>query len=46
MTAPPARNTLSGTPTNAQFNAGIGALYDYTVGLLGAAGTPAAARAK
>lgn len=45
MTAPPARNTLSGTPTNAQFNAGIGALYDYTVGLLGAAGTPAAARA-
>ena len=45
MTAPPARNTLSGTPTNAQFNAGIGALYDYAVGLLGAAGTPAAARA-
>ena len=45
MTAPPARNTLSGTPTNAQFNAGIGALYDYIVGLLGAAGTPAAARA-
>jgi len=45
MTAPPARNTLSGTPTNAQFNAGIGALYDYTVGLLGASGTPAAARA-
>ena len=45
MTAPPARSTLSGTPTNAQFNAGIGALYDYTVGLLGASGTPAAARA-
>ena len=45
MALPPARSSISGTPTNAQANTGLGQLYDYTVGLLGASGTPADARA-
>ena len=45
MALPPARSSISGTPTNAQANTGLGQLYDYTVGLLGASGTPDAARA-
>lgn len=45
MPAPPSRSHLSGTPTNAQFNTGIGALHDYLLGLLGATGNAEDARA-
>lgn len=45
MPAPPARSHLSGTPTNAQFNTGIGALHDYLLGLLGSSGNAEDARA-
>jgi len=45
MPAPPARSHLSGAPTNAQFNTGIGALHDYLLGLLGSSGNAADARA-
>ena len=45
MPAPPSRSHLSGSPTNAQFNAGIGALHDYVLGLLGSSGSAEDARA-
>lgn len=45
MPAPPLKTAISGTPTRATANTGFGALYDYVTGLLGATGTPAAARA-
>lgn len=38
MPAPPTRDSIAGTPTNAQAKAGFGALYDYVLGLLGNTG--------
>jgi len=35
MTAPPARDSLAGTPSNATAKAGLAALYDYTTERLG-----------
>ena len=46
MALPPARSSISGTPTNAQANTGLGQLYDYLVNLLGTAGTAADARTR
>ena len=46
MVTPPLRTLISGTPTNAQANAGLGQLYDYTINLLGTAGTAADARTR
>lgn len=45
MPAPPTKTSLSGTPTNAVFNAGIGAFWDYVTGLLGLSGDAVDARA-
>lgn len=48
MSAPPVRTELVDTypnPNNATFRAGIGKLYDYVTGLLGATGNAAEARA-
>ena len=44
MPAPPLRSAISGTPTNATANAGLGALWDYVTGLLGATGNAVDAR--
>lgn len=44
MPAPPLRSAISGTPTNATANAGLGALWDYVTGLLGATGNAPEAR--
>ena len=48
MPAPPLRAALANTypnPTNAVARTGLGALWDYVTGLLGATGNPAEARA-
>lgn len=38
MPAPPSRSSISGTPSRAAANSGMGALFDYIVGLLGSTG--------
>lgn len=45
MTAPPAKASISGTPSRATANAGFGVLWDYLTGLLGMTGNAPDARA-
>ncbi len=44
MPAPPAKSSISGTPTNAVANGGFAAFWDYVTGLLGMSGNAADAR--